>query len=176
MKYENLTFSKLNSMKRGTSKFYKANTKFFKVEKNIQGLKAIGARRKSGYEEAKKLMTPSEVWSMASNDAKYINEVKKRDFALLNGDYLGHRANTYISNYLASLKSMTINPKIIEFLEKNPNIILEGLLPEIDNYYVYMKGKGKTKSGNNYVVNLDEATNYENVIKAVIKEFYGEEL
>lgn len=176
MKYNNLKFSDLMKIKPNTKKMYKASASFFKIEKNIPTLKAIGERRKSGYKEAKKFMTPSEVWTMSMNDAKYINEVKKRDWALQTGDYLGHKASIYTNNYLSSLRAMTIDSRIIYFLEKNPDVILEGLLPEIDDYYVYIKSKSRTKKGISYVVNLDEATNYENTIKAVLKEFYGVEL
>lgn len=174
MKFNKLTYSKLTQMTPNTRKFKKANEIFFKINRNIDGLKRIGNNRKTGYEEFKKNLLPSQVFTMALNDTKYINEVKKRDFMLLNGDYMRNKSQIYINNYLSSLTYMTIDQDIKDFLSENRDIILEGLLPEIDNYYIYIKSKSRTRGGKAYTVNVDEATKYENVMKAVINEFYGD--
>ena len=163
------TYLELFNMKPNTKKFYLAQQRFFNLKPNTDVLKQIGKNRKTQYQEYKAYMTMTEVFGVATNESRYLSSLKERDFKMLSGDYLHSRAATYMKNYINSLKAMTINQKIIDYLEKNPTLILEGLLPEIDNYYVYISSTNRTTKGNKYKVNIDEATFFENQIIDILK-------
>ena len=165
-------FSKLFKMKPYSRKFYKAQQDFFNLKPNIEVLKTIGMNRKNNYSSMKQYMKMTEVFEFASNDTKYLNAMKERDIKMMSGEYLHERANLYINNYLRALKAMTIDQRIIDYIDENPNIILEGLLPEIDNYYVYLNSNKRTPKGNKYKVNIDEATTFENKIIDTLKDIY----
>lgn len=170
------SFMKLFQMKPYSKKFYKAQQDFFNLTPNIEGLKQIGINRKTNYEKLKPLMKMTDVFEYATNESNYLTALKERDVKLLSGEYLQTRAANYINNYLKSIKAMTIDDRIKDYLDKNPSIILEGLLPEIDNYYVYISSKSRTSKGRSYRVNTDEATFFENQIIDVLKEHYGVDL
>ena len=163
------SFMKLFNLKHYSKKFYKAQQDFFNLKPNVEVLKQIGINRKTNYEKMKPYMKMTDVFEFASNESRYISGLKERDLKLMSGEYLQSRATTYIKNYLKAIKAMTIDKRIIKYLDENPSIILDGLLPEIDNYYLYISSKKRTSKGINYRVNIDEATHFENQIIDVLK-------
>lgn len=170
------SFMKLFQMKPYSRKFYKAQQDFFKLKPNVEGLRQIGINRKNNYENLKSIMRMTEVFEYASNESKYLSALKERDVKLMTGEYLQTRAANYINNYLRAVKAMSIDERIKDYLDENPSIILEGLLPEIDNYYIYISSKNRTQKGNTYRVNIDEATDYENQIIDILRKRYNVDL
>lgn len=168
-----LTFSKVLNSKPNTKQHYRMVSKLLKLKPNPVIMGEIGKRRKENYTNLKGFKI-SQIINIVESDTKYLNAIKERDYEILSGAYIKNRANTYINNYINALKAMTIDKRIIDWLERNPNAIIEGTLPEIDNYYKYLKGKGKSKKGKNYIVNLDDADNLEDQLINRINTLYDD--
>lgn len=168
-------YNKILGMKKGTKKYYIAVSKYFGIKPDIAVLKTISMYRKSKYQGYKKGRTLSQVWKKAVNDTRYLNELKMRDKKIMSGQYFDYMSNKYVQSYINKLEEYGYDEKIISYLKNNPNIILEGLLPPLNDLYPKTIRKGETFHATNPQYE-DFVNQVESVIKSRIKEFYGDEI
>ena len=159
-------YEEIKNLKPRTQKYYKAVSKYFKLEIDKDALMRIRAERKTNAYKAGK------TFSQAVNDyeagIKYENEAVKRAYSIWSGEYFNKRVNQYVDNYIKALEKNNISQDIRDFLRSNPDIIMTGGVPYITSFYIPSRGKGKR-----YGLNIENSEQLEQTLREHLEDAWG---
>lgn len=139
-------YQEVKNLKPRTVKYYKAVSKMLNMQIDKEALKRVREFRKNEY--YKKGRTFSQAVAEFEKGIKYENAVIQRAFDIWSGEYLDKRTTQYANNYIEALRRNNIDSDIINFLENNKEIIKMGAMPNITEFYIPSRGKGKRYSLN----------------------------
>ena len=165
LEYQEL-YARLQNMKPRTMEYYHTVAKMFHVEINKEALKEIREMRYN--ERYKQGKTITQAFIDYKRGIDYENEVVQRAKSIYSGSYVDYRLKTYQDNYILSLISNGVSEDIVNWLDNNREIIDDGGLPLITDFYVPRKGHGVR-----YNLNIDNAENLENELRDILVNAYG---
>lgn len=156
-------YEEIKNLKPKTAKYFRAVSKMFNIEIDTKGLQQIRALRKN--DMYKKGKTFSQAVADYNAGVKYENKIKQRTIDIWEGKYLENITNTYSENYLKALERNNIDSDIINFLRSNPEIIKMGAMPNIKEFYIPSRGKGKK-----YSLNIENSEIWNQELREFLEE------
>lgn len=164
-----IQYQEVKQLQPRTKAYYLKVSEMFNLKLDRVSLNKIRANRKNeAYKEGK---TFSQAVKEYEAGVKYENLAIARAYKIWSGEYFETRMNIYADNYLKALKANNISDDIIEFLRNNSEIIHQGAMPPITDFYVQSRGKGKK-----YTLNIEYSEAFEDVLREFLNNSWGANL